>query len=162
MTLKVVILFDYLPLAVWQQTEAVCRPDRVVTEVEVYNGETKKFYHFSCPSNGCRLSTDPKEGDQQVVLDVDAKKGTKVLYPFHVQSKEWPVPSAVDHRTLLEHIEHCGLPGVTLHVEVFNVYTGKYYRFPCPSNGCHLSKDNAEANWQMFLHVDAAISGTRK
>ncbi|KAI8484880.1 hypothetical protein Bbelb_372870 [Branchiostoma belcheri] len=42
----------------------------------------------------------------------NAKKGPKVLYPFHVRSKECPfyLPLAI------EHIEHCGLPEVTLHV----------------------------------------------
>ncbi|KAI8487509.1 hypothetical protein Bbelb_347430 [Branchiostoma belcheri] len=31
--------------------------------------------------------------------EIFAKKGPKVLYPFHVLSKEWPVPSAVGHGT---------------------------------------------------------------
>ncbi|KAI8498064.1 hypothetical protein Bbelb_240080 [Branchiostoma belcheri] len=48
-------------------------------------------------------------------VGIQPQKGPKVVYPFHVRSKEWPDPSAVGHRTLLEHIEHCGLPGVTLH-----------------------------------------------
>ncbi|XP_078670908.1 uncharacterized protein LOC144911026 [Branchiostoma floridae x Branchiostoma belcheri] len=156
--------------------------------VEVYNGETKKFYHFSCPSNGCRLSTDPKEGDQQVILDVDAhhtltlrtsatrdskssdsltvsiysdvcdnvcktmvfsghtEDGTEYEHPF-------PAPDFGDPTVI--RLQISGNDELILDwVEVFNVYTGKYYRFPCPSNGCHLSKDNAEANWQMFLHVD--------
>ncbi|KAI8482835.1 Neurexophilin, partial [Branchiostoma belcheri] len=45
---------------------------------------------------------------------VPPKKGPKVLYPFHVRSKECPfyLPLAI------EHIEHCGLPEVTLHAIV--------------------------------------------
>ncbi|XP_078683131.1 uncharacterized protein LOC144917204 isoform X5 [Branchiostoma floridae x Branchiostoma belcheri] len=41
--------------------------------VDVYNVYTGLHHRFSCPSEGCQLSTDPSEGSRQVVLDIDGK-----------------------------------------------------------------------------------------
>ncbi|XP_078621303.1 uncharacterized protein LOC144887778 [Branchiostoma floridae x Branchiostoma japonicum] len=37
--------------------------------INVYNGYTGRYYRFACPSNGCWMSTDSSEGDEQLYLD---------------------------------------------------------------------------------------------
>ncbi|XP_035682606.1 uncharacterized protein LOC118420009 [Branchiostoma floridae] len=38
--------------------------------IDVYSGYTGLYYRFSCPSNGCQLSTDSSEGSEQLNLYV--------------------------------------------------------------------------------------------
>ncbi|XP_078683129.1 uncharacterized protein LOC144917204 isoform X3 [Branchiostoma floridae x Branchiostoma belcheri] len=49
--------------------------------VDVYNVYTGLHHRFSCPSEGCQLSTDPSEGSRQVVLDIDGSACPELPLP---------------------------------------------------------------------------------
>ncbi|CAH1226389.1 MUC4 [Branchiostoma lanceolatum] len=57
-----------------------------VAEIDVYNAYTERFYRFSCPTNGCWLSTDPSEGSRQLELDVDDIDACRVSNPCDNQA----------------------------------------------------------------------------
>ncbi|XP_035676047.1 uncharacterized protein LOC118415495 [Branchiostoma floridae] len=39
--------------------------------IEIYNADAARYYRFSCPPESCRLSTDRREGNEQLLLEVD-------------------------------------------------------------------------------------------
>ncbi|KAI8504691.1 hypothetical protein Bbelb_178090 [Branchiostoma belcheri] len=140
-------------LTLWTSTSSVNAgsPDQLTVEIfsDVCDDvcATTTVSGLTDSGGGCRLSKDGSEGGEHVTLDV-----------YHSLTF---MTSALDHSgspdSLIVEIISDDCDGVCTEttVEVYNVYTGEYYRFTCPSEGCHLSTDPTEGSEQMVIDIDA-------